>query len=398
MKMMRMAALALILTTALPVSAMAAFTVKMGARINQEIGWDFTSKEQSVNQKDDLTDSFLNLANTSYLRATFMSEDKKVGAQIEAGLSDGTFIYTRRAYGWYKMGDVTFLAGRTDNWQGGAGAYWTQQKLVQGPTTSEAWGWGKAWHPRKPKLQVTWRSGAFGLQASLEKPIGMPLSYPVGGVDVVNKFPALALALDYSGKWFSVTPAFIWTQWQAEGDTQGFDDSLNAYGFILPAAIKAGGFKLILELHYATNPTGLYQDYNTYGVAAVSGTGFEDTRLWGGLAEASFRTGKLTMALGLGVESFSNDAWKKSLGWKDDNTTRYLAWLALPYQAHRYFTIRPEIDYFHYGGQPGDQTGRGPHPDLRGAVQVRFLAAVSKSTRRKPLAVSSGPEGIPPSR
>ena len=371
--MRKLRAVVMLTGLALAISApcLAAFTVKMGARINQQLGWEFTGKEQSVNGKDGLVDSFTGLANTSYLRATFMSQDQKTGVQMEAGLSGGTVIYTRRAYGWYQMGDFTLLAGQTDNWQGGAGAYWTQQKLVQWPTPSEAWGWGKAWHQRNPKLQITWRSGALGLQASLEKPLSLPLNYPVGGVDVVNKFPAVGLALDYSGKSFSITPAFIWNQWQAEGDTRGFGDSLNAFGFILPLAFKAGGFKLILEAHYAANPAGLYRNYNTYGRAVTSDTGFEDTRLWGGLAEASYTMGKLSLALGLGVESLANDAWKSSLGWRDDQTTRWLAWLALPYRAHRYLSIRPEIDCFDFGDNPENQNSGG-YTWIFG-VQFRFL-------------------------
>ena len=350
---------AAVLAAALSTPCHAAFTVKMGARINQEIGWDFTSKEQSTNQKDSLTNSFVNLPSTSYFRATFGSEDKKVGAQIEAGVGGGTTITTRRAFGWYKAGSFTFLAGQTDNWQGAAGPYWTEQRLAQGPGRDSARGWGKAWRQRRPKVQATWRSGAFGLQASLESPMSIPLGYPVGGVDLVNKVPAVTLALDYSAKSFSVTPAFIWTQWQAEGDTQGFDDSLNAYGFILPFAVKAGGFKLILEGHYATNPAGLYGDYTVYGRAITSGTGFEDTKLLGGLGQVSYTTGKLTMAMGLGVESFSNDAWKSSSGWKDDNTTRYLAWLVFPYKAHKYLSIRPELDYYNYGDDPEDGGSAG---------------------------------------
>ena len=93
-------------------------------------------------------------------------------------------------------------------------------------------------------------------------------------MDVVNKFPGVGLALEYSGKSFSVTPAFLWAQWQAEGDTAGFDDSLNAYGFILPLAIKSGGFRFILEAHYAVNPAGLYRHYETYGRAVTSDMGF----------------------------------------------------------------------------------------------------------------------------
>ena len=352
-------ALAAVLISVFSAPCFAGYTVKMGARINQEIGVSLTGKEQAVNGKDSITDSFVNLAGTSYLRANFMSEDRKVGAQMEAGVSEGTRMTTRRAFAWYQMSGFTFLAGQTDNWQGAAGPYWTQQRLAQGPGRDSARGWGKAWHPRRPKLQMTWRSGAFCIQASLEKPMDLPLNYPVSGVDVVNKVPGLGLALDYSGKMFSVSPAFIWTQWQADGDTQGFDDSLNAYGFILPAALKAGGFNFILELHYATNPAGLYGDYTTYGRAITSGTGFEDTRLFGGLAQAAYTSGKLTLALGLGVESFSNDAWKSTLNWKKDNTTRYLGWLAFPYQLHKYFAVRPELDYYDYGDDPEDGESAG---------------------------------------
>ena len=292
---------------------------------------------------------------------------------LEAGLSDGTFIYTRRAYGWYTAGGFTFLAGRTDNWQGGAGAYWPQQKLVQGPTPSEAWGWGKAWHPRMPKLQLTWRSGALGFQASLEKPIDMPLNYPVGGVDVVSNFPGVGLALDYSGKSFSATPAFIWTQWQAKGDTAGFDDSLNAYGFILPFAFKAGGFKLILEAHYAVNPAGLYQNYNTYGRAVTADMGFEDTRLWGGLGEASYTAGKTDPGPWRGAGILFQRRLENLPGLEGGQHDP-LAGLAGPALCGPRVPDRPPGDrLFQLWRQPGNQNRRRIHLDFRRAVQIRVL-------------------------
>ena len=359
MKKTLIIALAAALVVAFSVPAFAAYTVKMGARVNQEIGWSFTSKERTINKKDDVVDSFVNLVGNSYLRAKFMSEDKKVGAHIEIGMKEGSNIGTRHAYAWYKMGNCTFLAGQTDNWQGGKGIYWASQKLAEGDSGGDALGWGKAWVPRQPKVQITWQSGAFGVQAALEKPRNLPVDYSVSTVDIVNKIPTVSLAVNYSGKYFEITPAFMWTQWQAEGDTRGYEDSINAYGVILPIAIKVGGFKVILEGHYATNPAGLYSNYGDYGVAVFKNNDIEDTRLVGGYGEVSYVTGALRIAVGAGVESFTNDAWKSTLNYKDDSMTRWMGWIALPYQAHKYLSIRPELNYYTYDDdiETGDDGG-----------------------------------------
>ena len=61
MKRILIIALAAALAATFAVPAFAGYTVKMGARVNQEIGWSFTSKERTVNGKDDVTDSFVNL-------------------------------------------------------------------------------------------------------------------------------------------------------------------------------------------------------------------------------------------------------------------------------------------------------------------------------------------------
>ena len=78
--------------------------VQFGARINQEIGWDSKSKEQTVNKEDDINRSYLKTNSNSYLRLVkFMSKDKSQGALIEmpvwvlpAGLGSNT-INTRHA-------------------------------------------------------------------------------------------------------------------------------------------------------------------------------------------------------------------------------------------------------------------------------------------------------------
>ena len=361
MKKILIFALAAALAATFAVPAFAGYTVKMGARVNQEIGWSFTSKEQTVNGKDDVTNSFVNLVGNSYLRAKFMSDDKKVGAHIEIGMKEGSNIGTRHAYAWYRLGRCTFLAGQTDNWQGGKGIYWASQKLAEGPTGGDVLGWGKAWVPRQPKVQWTWHSGTFGFQAALEKQRTMPASgIDTSGSDLYSMWPSVSLAFDYTNKSFEITPSFIWTQWQMEGAPAGYDDTVYAYGFIVPIAVKAGGFKLILEGHYSQNPAGLYSGYSTYGKAMYKADGkLENATVYGGYGEVSYVTGALRIALGGGFENFKNDAWKSESGYKDDSTSRYMGWVALPYQAHKYLTIRPELDYYNYGDDPQTSDSAG---------------------------------------
>lgn len=350
-------ALAALLVVAFSASAFA-YDVKLGARINQEFGWDFKSKERTNNKNDDVTTSFNSLVGNSYLNAKFMSEDKKVGAFIEIGMKEYSNIGTRYAYAWYKVGNCTLSAGQFDNWQGGKGVYWTSQKLAQGASTGDVLGYGKAWVPRQPKIEFMYQAGAFGFSFALEKPNTVATTYSVPStVDVYNKIPGLSIAADYTSQVFEITPAFIWTRWDMEGMPSGYDETVDSMGFILPIAVKMGGFKLILEGHYAKNPAGVYSNYSTYGKAVFKNSGkVEDTDLVGGYGELSYVTGALRIAVGAGVESYTNDAWKAKdgLGYKEDNVVQYMGWIALPYEVHKYLTIRPELNYFSFGDNPKD--------------------------------------------
>ena len=133
------------------------------------------------------------------------------------------------------------------------------------------------------------------------------------GSDVHSMWPSVSLGFDYTSKSFEITPAFIWTQWQIEGAPTGYDDVVYSYGFIVPLAVKVGGFKLILEGHYSQNAAGLYSGYSDYGKALYKADGkLENSTLYGGYGELSYATGALRIALGGGFENFTNDAWKSA--------------------------------------------------------------------------------------
>lgn len=352
MKKLFVIALAGALVMAFSAAAFAAPTVTISTRINQEFGWHNKSKELN-NSDDDVTNVFVPLVGNSYLRGKFMSEDKKVGAMSEIALKSDN-VTLRHAFGWYKMGNCTFLAGQTDNWHGSAPGSWSYQKLSESPGGGDLLGWGKAWLPRNPKLQVTWASGMFGVQASLEKPRSTPISFGTTGVDQYSTFPGITVSVDIKTKMFEITPSAMWMRWEAEGTASGVDDSIDAFGFILPLGIRVAGFKLLAELHYAKNPSTIWSGYSAAAPVMKADGSFEDGDLFGGYVELSYGMGALTIAAGVGVENISNDAWKDSLGYNDDNFTRVRYYLVLPYKAHKYLTIRPEFNYNDHGDNPAD--------------------------------------------
>ncbi len=311
------ACLVSLLALAWCVPALADPTVQLGARINQELSWRLKDASRTKNQQDDILSSSPGLAGNSYLRASFASEDKVTGALLELGFKSATAITTRRAFGWYKVGSLTFMAGQDDNWQGGEGVYWTSQKLstdrynTTSDEQSEAIGWGKAWVPASPSCRSPGER-RLGFQFALEKPQSLLASgQSLTSAAVYNLWPSLSLAFNYTAEHFQVTPAFIWTRWQIEGRPSGFDDEVDAYGFILPVAVKFAGFKLILEGHVAQNAASLYDNHNLAAKAGVYADGpffrqngsLENSQLLGGYAELTTSSGELRAARAPGWSS-----------------------------------------------------------------------------------------------
>jgi hypothetical protein len=359
MKKLLVLTLALVMV-AFTIPAMAAEapgpSIVLGARVNQTIGWQNRSEELTANGTDDITSSFVELPGNSYWRAKFTSADKKVGVHVEIGLKSS--VGMRHVYGWYKMGNCKLLAGNTDNWHGAV--YWNYHKLNAAPG-GDVLGWGKIWAPRRPQVQLTWASGNFGLQFALES--GASVSALAGGVDVYQTFPRASISMQFKTGGFSVTPSFGYSRYDFEGYPSGVDDNFAAWAVILPAKITAGAFTVQGELHYSANPGVGYSGYPGlagYNVFSFKSNGdFEDTMNWGGYIDASYKVGALRIALGFGYEYFENDEWKKSWGFREDNFSRQLFYISLPYQVHKNLTLYPEFNYLNHGDSPmtGDDAG-----------------------------------------
>ena len=338
--------------------------IVLGARVQQHLAWLEQSKELTLNQNDDISGSQTGLMSNSYFRAKFTSADKKVGAHVEIGLK--STVGYRHVYGWWKDGPFKLLAGNTDNWHGAA--YWNNQKMG----VSSSWdlkGWGKLWAPRRSQVQINWNQENWGVQFALEQAAG--LGTPAG-VDVYQPFPRASFSVQFNTKHFSTTPSLAFVRYDLEGMPPSGDDSLDVWAVILPLKFSFESWEVIGELHHGQNVGLGYSGYPSLaGPVLLPTSKYEDTTVTGGYLDLAYKLKSLTLALGLGFETFENDAWKNRLGYSDDTNTRKVVYLAFPYKLHRYLTLHPEIDFLDHGDNPVD--GRDLGTEIMAGILFRFV-------------------------
>jgi hypothetical protein len=333
--------------------------VEFGARINQEIGWDSKSKEQTTNKVDDVSRSYLKTNANSYLSAKFASKDKAQGAFVELGIGSGALgtntINTRHAYGWYKVGNCTLIAGHTDNLFGSA--YWGTQKLMAEKFSGDILGWGKAWAPRRAQVQLQYAASKnITLMAALARPKtdGSPSNMSTTAYDKYYTIPQLEVAAQFKFANISVTPSAGWYRAEMSKVPSGYDDKVTSWGAILPVHAVFGAFDVMAEIHYSQNPDNLWDSYSE-GKAYMKPSGsVEDTKNVGGFLQVGYKVAASHITAGVGYESFTNDAWKSSAGYKDDNTTRKMFWVSVPTKVGQNLWLYPEFDYYDYDKNAND--------------------------------------------
>jgi hypothetical protein len=351
-----------------PVSAFAAEApapgIQLGARVQQYLAWLDQSKELTLNQNEDLSESKVDLMTNSYWRAKFTSADKKVGAHVEIGLK--STVGYRHVYGYWESGSFRLLAGNTDNWHGAA--YWNNQKM-SASSSLDLKGWGKLWAPRRNQVQINWSQKKWGIQLALERSSEFDAAI---GVDVYQSFPRASFSAQFKAEHFSTTPSLAFVRYDLEGVPSAGDDYLDAWAVILPLKFNFSSWEVIGELHHGQNVALGYSGYPSLaGPVFLPNAKYEDTTVTGGYLDMAYKLESLTIALGLGFETFENDAWKNHLGYAEDTNTRKIIYLSFPYKLHRYLTLHPEVNFLDHGDNPAD--GRDLGTEIMAGVLFRFV-------------------------
>ncbi len=363
-------------------------SVTLNGLIVTDLGYRNLGKELTTNKKDDVTSAFINLGNTSYLRANFTSADKTTGAMVQlsvmskSGGAESTSLHY--AYGWWKLGNCRLYAGHTDNWLG-SNAFAPRQMLGQYESTKNQFiNWGHIYGGRNPQVGFQWEAGAFGFQVALVQPGSEKLPSVASGQDLYATLPRADLALSFKAGGLLVQPGFGWSQLKTEGAPSGADTEFTSMIFILPVKFSAGPFTAKLEGYTGKNTDAEWSGNRLAALGSLnqsmpyikSNYKVEDTSATGGMLSLEYKfMANWEIATGFGLVTLTNDAWKQKTsqggaGWKEDNYTRSAWFVALPYAVTKNFTIHPELNFFNYGDNPKD--GKDSGSEWMGGVEFRF--------------------------
>jgi hypothetical protein len=363
------------------------FTVQ--GRMLTDLGYHNNSKELTNNKKEDVTSAFVNLANTSYLRATFTSVDKSTGGMVELGLNskinNQEGVSLRFAYGWWKVGNCRLYAGQTDNWLGST-AFAPKQYLGQtegGKNTLTNWGY--IYGGRNPQAGFQWESGMFGVQLALVQPGAEKVPTVAATQDLYANVPRVDFALMFKAGGLLVQPGIGWSQLKLEKAATGGDDTFTSWIGILPVKFAMGPFTAKAEVHYGQNNDAEWSGGRLSGLGSLplsmpytkSDGKIEDTKQVGGFLALEYKIiPAWEVTAGFGIDKLNNDAWKTTVakggaGWKEDNYTRTAWFLALPYEVTKNFKIHPEFAYYNYGDNVKD--GKDFGTEWIGGLQFQFV-------------------------
>ncbi|MBU1449924.1 MAG: porin, partial [Proteobacteria bacterium] len=291
--------------------------------------------------------------------------------RVELGLQSlqpNATVSLRYAYGYWRVGNCRILAGQTDNWFGSLAYHVRQYVGLNENSHLLLFGWGFVWSHRVPQVQFTYNTDKWGVQFALEEPRNKGTWGGAANVD--NKFimPRMSLTFMFKYGAFMTHPGILFVKHGFEAGTTGAsDEDWDTLAIVLPIKFSVGAFTLKFQGHYGKNFATEIPFYNTTWTGPVlSGSTVEDTIIWGGVLAGEYQIGKVMITGGVGYEKWSNDTWTS-----EDETTRWGAFIAVPYQFTKNFGIHPEFSYYKYGDNPN--TGNDMGNEWLLGVQFRFV-------------------------
>jgi hypothetical protein len=388
-------------------------TFYFGALIYTDFGAWNRSKEL-FNGKSDNTQMILDVPRHSRVRGAL--EAGNVGAFWEIALGGdqqlsnaqsvtGTnnsftsgyyFAETRKLYGYYKFGNCTLLAGKTDGHFYSVAPYqnlgWDQNNHIAG------FGWGNVYDQRNSQIRFSQDvSKAFGYDISLVQPmyyqdsgVGSATGAPVNTVAGVNvgvqsyaTFPLVAAKLRMNFGPVSLMPAG-YVQYVKWDNLPGkADDNMTSWAGTLPIVFKAGAFTGTFQGTYGINmssrlspvggPVALQSVYHGYGRTPTGA--IKNTTGWNAMMDLAFTAGPITPHFYMGYDkAINDDIYGKGLSSGSDNfNQRTMMGVSANWKVADSFYIVPEFTYYNYGKNP---TVNG-NPDLGtewlGGVQFQFV-------------------------
>jgi hypothetical protein len=370
---------------------------------------DFAAWNRSkelFNGKSDNTQMVLNVPSNSRIRGVL--ETGNVGAYWElrmggdqqpanagnASYSSSGYYFGESAklYGYYKFGNCTILAGKTD---GAVFSVIPYQNLGNDENRhSGGTGWGGVIDQRNTQIRFSQDvSKAFGYDISLVQPmyyqdsgVGSATGAPVNSLAGVNvgvqsyaTFPMVAAKLRMNFGAVQLMPAGYIQYVKWDNLPGKADDNMTSWAAVLPVVVKIGAFTGTIQGAYGqnmgsrlSNAGGVFDKQSIYhGYARTADGTVKNTTGWNAFMDLAFTAGPVTPHFYLGYDKAVNSDVYGKFG--DDFNQRLMAGVGVNWKIAESFYVVPEFTYYNWGKNP---TVKG-NPDLGtewlGGVQFQFV-------------------------
>ncbi len=335
--------------------------LSLGGSIRLDAGYQISDLgDEPLGYEDSKTDFFTE--NPGNSRVNFGAAYGDVSGFIEAGIGNGSTIYTRHAYINYNMGDNgSLLIGQT--WS--LLAPMNPCQRLNGDNILK--GYGNLYSHRAPQIRYTNNYGDMITYSvaiedtKYEEPSGLAPSYVVNDI-----IPALqANASIKVNENVSVTPSALVQQSEMKsqdfvivgGQTiPGKDQTLITWAGAVDATVKIDTLTLSGEFWYGQN-VGLISDYidsrpdkasSTFGmpIADLGLVGFKDVIAYGGWAQVSMPIEAITFNAGVGYQTSEVNGIDMIT---EDDVTTQAVYANFVYKFFDNFYMQPEVAFFDHG-------------------------------------------------
>jgi hypothetical protein len=376
-----------------------------GAAVFTDLAIWNRNKELVPGGKSDRTELIFDLPRHSRIRGSL--DVGNVGAYWEVrlggnqqdtnagtpGWSTTGFYFAEGAklYGYYKFGNCTFLAGKTDGHFYSVAAY--QNIGYNNNNHIAGFGFGPVYDSRNAQVRFSQDvSKTFGYDISLVQPIyyqdngtGIVAPTTLGAQQSLGTFPQLALKMRMNFGAVSLMPAGIlqYVKWNDLPNVGGNnpDDNMTAWAVVLPIVVKAGAFTGTFQGSYGINEGGPSAQSAGYQAAQAllgfnsqwhqyrrRGGSIKNTTGYQGFMDLAFTSGAVTPHFYVGYDKAENDLY---VG--DKNNVRMMYGVGINWKIVDSFYVVPEFTYYDQGKDPT----RLGNPELGkewiGGVQFQFV-------------------------
>ena len=390
-------------------------TFYFGAAIFTDFAaWNY-SKELG-NGKSDKTQAILNLAQHSRIRGNLdvgnvgaywevRMGGNQAGAQGASGSFSSTggyyFAESAKLYGYYKFGNCTLLAGKTDGHFYSVGAYQNIGYGLAAPTGGSPhialFGFGNNYDNRNPQIRFSQDvNKSFGYDISVvesqyywDTGIGSATGAPIGSPSTANAaqsyatFPMVAAKLRMNFGAVSLMPA-AYVQYVKWDNLPGnADDNMTSWAATLPVVFKAGAFTGTFAGTYGINMgtrlnvlQGALQAQSVWhGYGRTPSGAIKNTTGWNAFMDLAFTSGAVTPHFYMGYDkAINDDIYGRGLSSGSDNFNQRTAiGASVNWKIAESFFIVPEFTYYNYGKNPTVNGNPDIGTEWLGGVQFQFI-------------------------